>query len=161
LPGWAWIKLHDMVENGRVAYMAWMAHYNGEGELSKRTAIAKAKLNQLHYKNEWSMSFEKCIEVMTKCFSNTLHKEPDQQYSDRQKVEKLLKSIKCQEGNLLAAKVMIDQQYPCNFVAACGYFLQQVLARVHGHFLVLVLTLQSGFLLMTPRTTSATPSPPS
>jgi hypothetical protein len=66
-----------------------MAHYNGEGKLSKRTAIVKAKLDQLHYKNKRSMSFEKCTEVMTKCF-NTLHKDPDQCYSDRQKVEKLL-----------------------------------------------------------------------
>ncbi len=129
-PGWAWIEPHDTAENGRAAYMAWTAHYNGEGELSKRTAIAKAKLDQLHYKNERSMSFEKCTEVMTKCF-NTLHKDPDQRYSDRQKVEKLLKSIKCQEGELLAAKVVIDQQYPRDFVRACGYFSQQV-ARIHG-----------------------------
>ena len=59
-PGWAWIEPHDTAEDGRAAYMAWTAHYNGEGELSKRTAIAKAKLDQLHYKNERSMSFEKC-----------------------------------------------------------------------------------------------------
>ncbi len=76
-PGWAWIEPHNTAEDRRAAFMAWTAHYNGEGELSKRTAIAKAKLNQLHYKNKWSMSFEKCTEVMTKCF-NTLHKDLDQ-----------------------------------------------------------------------------------
>jgi hypothetical protein len=129
-PGWAWIEPHDTAEDGRAAYKAWIDHYNGEGELSKRTAIAKAKLNQLHYKNERSMSFEKCTEIMTKCF-NTLHKDIDQRYSDRQKVEKLLKIIKCQEGELLAAKVVIDQQYPRDFVGACGYFSQQV-AQIHG-----------------------------
>lgn len=129
-PGWAWIEPHDTAEDGRAAYLAWTAHYNGEGELSKRTAFAKAKLDQLHYKNERSMSFEKCTEIMTKCF-NTLHKDVDQRYSDRQKVEKLLKIIKCQEGELLAAKVVIDQQYPRDFVGACGYFSQQV-ARIHG-----------------------------
>jgi hypothetical protein len=129
-PGWAWIEQHDQAENGRAAYMAWSAHYNGVGELSKRTAIAKSRLDQLHYKNERSMSFEKCTEIMTKCF-NTLHKDPDQRYSPRQKVEKLLKAIKCQDGELLAAKVVIDQQYPRDFVGACGYFSQQV-ARIHG-----------------------------
>ena len=67
---------------------------------------------------------------MTKCF-NTLHKDPDQQYSDRQKVEKLLKAIRCQDPELLAAKVVVDQQYPHNFIGACGYFLQQV-TRIHG-----------------------------
>jgi hypothetical protein len=66
-----------MVKNGRAAYIAWMEHYNGKGELSKRTAIAKSKLENLHYKNEPSMSFEHCTEIMTKCF-NTLHKNPDQ-----------------------------------------------------------------------------------
>jgi hypothetical protein len=71
-----------MAENGKNAYLAWIAHYNGEGELSTRTALAKAKLETLHYKNERSMSFERrCTEIMTKCF-NTLHKDPDQRYSD-------------------------------------------------------------------------------
>jgi hypothetical protein len=129
-PAWAWIEPHDTAEDGRAAYMAWTEHYNGEGELSKRTAIAKTKLDNLHYKNERSMSFEKCTEVMTKCF-NTLHKDPDQRYSDRQKVEKLLKAICCQDPELMAAKVVIDQQYPRQFIQACGYFSQQV-ARIHG-----------------------------
>ena len=66
-----------MGEDGRAAYMAWTAHYNGEGELSKWMVIAKSKLNRLHYQNEKSMSFERVTEVMTKCF-NTLHKDPDQ-----------------------------------------------------------------------------------
>jgi hypothetical protein len=130
LPGWAWIKPHDQAKNGRVAYKAWSANYNGVGELSKRMAIAKTRLDQLHYKNERSMSFEKCTEIMTKCF-NTLHKDPDHHYSPRQKVEKLLKAIKCQDGKLLAAKVVINQQYPRNFIGACSCFSQQV-AQIHG-----------------------------
>ena len=67
---------------------------------------------------------------MTKCF-NTLHKDPDQRYSDQQKVEKLLRAIHCQDPELLAAKVIIDQQYPHNFTGACAYFSQQV-AQIHG-----------------------------
>jgi hypothetical protein len=51
-PGWAWIEPHDQAKNGRAAYMAWSAHYNGVRELSKRMAIAKSRLDQLHYKNE-------------------------------------------------------------------------------------------------------------
>jgi hypothetical protein len=110
--------------------LAWTAHYNGDGELSKRTAIAKAKLDNLHYRSEQSFTFENCTEVMMKCF-NTLHKDPDQRYSDRQKVEKLLKALRCTDAELVAAKVQIDQQYPRDFVQACAYFSQQV-ARVHA-----------------------------
>jgi hypothetical protein len=68
LPGWAWIEPHDTAENGRAAYSAWMEHYNGEGELSKRTAMAKSKLENVHYINKRSISFEHCTEIMTKCF---------------------------------------------------------------------------------------------
>jgi hypothetical protein len=129
-PGWAWIESFDKSEDGRAAFQAWTDHYNGEGELSKRTAMAKAKLEQIHYKNERILSFEKVTEIMTKCF-NTLHKDVDQRYSDRQKVEKLLKAIQCQDAELIASKSVIDQQFPRNFVGACSFFSTQV-ARVHG-----------------------------
>jgi transposase-like protein len=129
-PGWAWIEPHDSAENGRNAYLAWVEHYNGEGDLSKRMAIAKSRLDTVHYRNERSMSFERCTEIMTKCF-NTLHKDPNQRYSNCQKVEKLLKAIRCTDPELLAAKAIIDQNFPCNFIGACGCFSQQV-ARIHG-----------------------------
>ena len=47
-PGWAWIKPHGTAEDGRTAYMAWTVHYNGKGELSKHTVVAKLRLDQLH-----------------------------------------------------------------------------------------------------------------
>jgi hypothetical protein len=61
-PGWAWIEPHDMAENGRNAVLALISHhYNGEGELSKRTAIAKAKPETPSWRGmkwfSWSKSF--------------------------------------------------------------------------------------------------------
>ena len=56
-PAWAWIEPYDLAENGRAAYQAWVNHYNGEGELSKRTAMVKMRLAALHYKNERSLLF--------------------------------------------------------------------------------------------------------
>ena len=129
-PGWAWIEPHDTAKDGRAAFMAWTNHYNGQGELSKCTALAKSKLDSIYYKNEQQLSFERCTEMMTKCF-NTLHKDPDQRFSDRQKVEKLLKAIKTSDSELSAAKAVIDMSFPRDFVGACGYFSQQV-ARIHG-----------------------------
>jgi hypothetical protein len=80
--------------------------------------MAKSKLENLHYKKERSMSFERC--------SNTLHKDPDQRFSDCQKVEKLLKAIRCSDPKLLTTKAIIDQNFPRNFISLCGYVLQQV-----------------------------------
>jgi hypothetical protein len=61
-------------------------------------AIAKSKLDTLHYRNERSMSFERFTEIMTKCF-NTLHQDPDQRFSDQQKVEKLLNRFTAKTPN--------------------------------------------------------------
>ncbi len=79
-------------ENGRAAFWAWFNHYNGQGELSKQTSLAKSRVESLHYKNEQRMSFEKYTELLTKCFT-TLDKDPDERVSERQKVERLLKGI--------------------------------------------------------------------
>jgi hypothetical protein len=109
-----WIEPYDLAENGRAAYQAWVVnHYNGQGELSKRTAMAKTRLETLHYKNEWSMPFETCTEIMSKCF-HTLHKDLDQRLYPCQKVEKLLSVICCDNAELIAAKVFIDNQFAHN-----------------------------------------------
>ena len=129
-PGWAWIEPYDLAEDGRAAFQAWVTHYNGQGELSKRTAMAKTHLASLFYKNERSLPFETCSELLSKCF-NTLHKDIDQRLSPRQKVEKLLSVIKTDNTELLAAKVYINMMYPLDFVQACNYFSAEV-ARVCG-----------------------------
>jgi hypothetical protein len=135
-PEWAWIEHHNTAEDSRATYMAWTLHYNGKGELSTDTAIAKSKLEDLHYENKCSMSFECCTEIMTKCF-NTLHKDLDHLNSNhQQKVEKLLKApICCWDLELLVAKVIVDQNYHRNSIGTCKYFLQQV-TRTHGPVLL-------------------------
>jgi len=76
-PGWVWIKPFDATEDGCGAYTTWCDHYNGHGELSKRTALTKAKLNQLFYKNEKSMTFERYLEQLRLCFQ-TLARDPEE-----------------------------------------------------------------------------------
>jgi hypothetical protein len=80
--GWTWIEPYDTMENGRGAFLAWTSHYNGQGELSKRTAMAKARIKSLFYKNERSLLFEKVMEILTKSFS-TLDKDPDKSFRCR------------------------------------------------------------------------------
>jgi hypothetical protein len=44
--GWTWIEPYDTMENGHGAFLAWTSHYNGQGELLKCTAMAKAAKDQ-------------------------------------------------------------------------------------------------------------------
>jgi hypothetical protein len=58
-PGWTWIESFNATENGCGAFLAWATHYNGQGELSKCMAMAKAKIKNLLYKNEQSLTFKR------------------------------------------------------------------------------------------------------
>ncbi len=55
--------------------------------------VVKARIENLFYKNEGSLSFEKVMEILTKSFSSVLGKDLDKVYSEHQKVEKLSKVI--------------------------------------------------------------------
>jgi hypothetical protein len=48
--GWTWIKPYNTMENGHGAFLAWTSHYNGHSEISKHTAMAKARIKSLFYK---------------------------------------------------------------------------------------------------------------
>ena len=129
-PGWAWIERYDSTQNGREAFLAWTGHYNGEGELSKRTALAKSKLRGLHYKRELSMSFERYTELLTKCFA-TLDKDNDESYSERQKVEKLLEGFQPDSTQLLGNIGTVNLSFREDFSGACA-FLGAEVARVYA-----------------------------
>jgi hypothetical protein len=128
--GWTWIEPYDTMENGRGAFFAWTSHYNGQGELSKHTAMAKARVKSLFYKNKRSLSYEKVMEFLSKSFS-TLDKDPDERYSECQKVEKLLHCIQMPDMEVVAQTSVIASQYANDFSGACNYFLAQV-SRLHG-----------------------------
>ena len=128
--GWTWIEPYNVTENGCGAFLAWADHYNGQGELLKHTAMAKAKIKSLFYKNEHSLSFEKVMEILSKSFS-TLDKDPDERYSECQKVDKLLQCIQMLDMEVVAQKSVIVSQYANDFLGACNYFLAQV-SHLHG-----------------------------
>jgi hypothetical protein len=128
--GWTWIELYDTMENGCGAFLAWTSHYNGQGELSKCTAMAKARIKSLFYKNECSLLFQKVMEILSKLFS-TLDKDLDERYLEHQKVEKLLQCIQTPDMEVVAQKSVIASQYANDFSGACNYFLAQV-SCLHG-----------------------------
>jgi hypothetical protein len=118
------------MENGHRGFLAWTSHYNGQGELSKRTATAKARVKSLFYKNERSLSFEKVMEILSKSFS-TLDKDPDKRCSECQRVEKLLQCMQTLDMEVVAQKSVIVSQYANDFPGTCNYFSAQV-SRLHG-----------------------------
>ena len=119
--GYAWIEKYNHTANERTDFQAWVDHYNGAGELNKRTALAKARMMDIHYKNEQSMSFEKYTEMVIKCFS-TLDKDEDDKLSDQQKVYVIINGIRVQDVQLMAATSYIAGQYPRDVTMVYAYF---------------------------------------
>ena len=93
-----------MTENGHGAFLAWLDHYNGQGELSKCTALAKVKIEKLFYRNEGSLSFKRVMEILMKAFL-TLEKDPNKAYSECHKVKKLLAVIQSSDVEVVVSEV--------------------------------------------------------
>jgi hypothetical protein len=70
------------------------------------------------------------MEILSKSFS-TLDKDPDERYSECQKVEELLQYIQMPDMEVVAQKSVIASQYANDFSGACNYFSAQV-SRLHG-----------------------------
>ena len=49
---WGWLEKFNPTSNGRKAWVALIGHYDGYGELNKRTTRAMEELMKLHYKDE-------------------------------------------------------------------------------------------------------------
>jgi hypothetical protein len=103
--GFTWIEAFDATEDGHGAYLAWEAHYNGQGELSKCMALAKTKLDHLYYKSEQSMSFEH-YNGKLKCIFQILDKDPDERHGNQQQVEHLLRGITWMMRNLKVPRLL-------------------------------------------------------
>ncbi len=58
---WTWIQDYDKNANGRKAWQALIAHYDGTGELNKPVERAKEEIARLHYKNKKVFPFERYV----------------------------------------------------------------------------------------------------
>ena len=86
--------------------MALVEHYDGYGELNKRTTRAKEELMKLHYKDEKAYSFEKYITKLKELF-RVLDKDPNEKYSGPRQVEFMLHGITSSDVGIISAKTNV------------------------------------------------------
>ena len=67
-------------------------HYSGEGNTSRRIAIAERTRDTLHYKSEWAMSFSSFLDKLQKMFN--IFVEEIEEISEPAKVWMFLKKVK-------------------------------------------------------------------
>ena len=86
-----WIKPFAKRQSGREDMEALRKHYSGEGNTSRRIAVAERIRDTLHYKNERAMSFSAFLDKMQKMFN--IFEEEKEEISEQAKVRMLLKKV--------------------------------------------------------------------
>ena len=86
-----WIKYLTPRVNGRCDMEALHNHYRGEGNTSRRIAMAEKLRESLHYKSEHSLPFSTFLDRMQKMFN--IFKEEGEQLTENAKVRELFKHV--------------------------------------------------------------------
>ena len=86
-----WIKGGKKKKNGRDDMIKLRDHFKGEGNSSRRIAVAERLRDSLHYKNERSLSFEMFLSQCQKMFN--IFETQNEEYTEEAKVRFLLKKV--------------------------------------------------------------------
>ena len=127
---WTWIQSYDRTSNGRQAWLALVAHYDGTGELNKRVERAKEEISRLHYKDEKVFPFERYITKLKENFY-ILSKDKSEALTGKQQVDCLMRGIRSSDTSITSAKINIFQSYRSDFDGAVN-FMSGLVANLHA-----------------------------
>jgi hypothetical protein len=113
--------------DGRGAHLLLREHYIGEAHDMRRAAAANAKLEALFWKSEASFPFEKYLTRMNEAFKEL--EDAGQPLYPAQKVNWLLRSIKCDDIQVQTTMGIIRDRYLTDFDAACLTLSRTVSSR--------------------------------
>ena len=86
-----WIKPLARKQSGRADMKALRDHYSGEGNTSRRIAVAERIRDTLHYKSERAMQFSSFLDKLQKMFN--IFEEEGEEITEQAKVRMLLKKV--------------------------------------------------------------------
>jgi len=127
---WTWIQSYDRTSNGRQAWLALVAHYDGTGELNKRVERAKEEISRLHYKDEKVFPFERYVTKLKENFY-ILSKDKSEALTGKQQVDCLMRGIRSSDTSITSAKINIFQSYRSDFDGAVT-FMSGLVANLHA-----------------------------
>lgn len=113
--------------DGRAAHLLLREHYVGEAHDMRRAAAATAKLEALFWKSEASFPFEKYLTRMNEAFKEL--EDADQPMYVQQKVQFLLKSIRCDNIQVQTTMGIVRDRYSHDFEGACMALSRTISSR--------------------------------
>lgn len=113
--------------DGRAAHLLLREHYVGEAHDMRRAASANAKLEALFWKSEAAFPFEKYLTRMNEAFKEL--EDAGQPMYVQQKVQFLLRSIRCDDIQVQTTMGIVRDKYLNDFDAACITLSRTVSSR--------------------------------
>lgn len=113
--------------DGRAAHLLLRDHYVGEAHDMRRAAAATAKLEALFWKSEASFPFEKYLTRMNEAFKEL--EDADQPMYVQQKVQFLLKSMRCDDIQVQTTMGIVRDRYSHDFEGACMALSRTISSR--------------------------------
>jgi hypothetical protein len=105
-PAEEWIRGIKGSHNGRMDIMALTRHYEGEGNVSRRIALATSLQKTLHYKNERAMTFTQFLTKVQTMFQ--IYFDEGEPITEQAKLRFLFERV--QSPVLMAAKSTLEYQ---------------------------------------------------
>jgi hypothetical protein len=124
---WTWIQSIDRTGNGRKAWLALVAHYDGMGEFNKHVKKVKEKISCLHFKDKKVFPIEIFVTKLKENF-HVLLKDKNEELTDKQMVNKLLLGIRSTDASIASAKINVYQNYRANFDRAVEFLSGLILS---------------------------------
>ncbi|KAI2502108.1 hypothetical protein MHU86_12338 [Fragilaria crotonensis] len=125
--GVTWFEKVADGDGRRAAHLLLREHYVGEAHDMRRAASANAKLEALFWKSEASFPFEKYLTRMNEAFKELA--DAGQPMYVQQKVQTLLRSIKCDDIQVQTTIGIIRDKYVNDFDGACLTLSRTVSSR--------------------------------
>ena len=126
IDGATWFeKVND--GDGQAAHLLLREHYVGEAHDMRRAAAATAKLEALFWKSEASFPFEKYLTRMNEAFKEL--EDADQPMYVQQKVQFLLKSMRCDDIQVQTTMGIVRDRYLHDFEGACMALSRTISSR--------------------------------
>jgi hypothetical protein len=142
-PGWAYItNVIDRSKDGRAAWLALRAHYEGESYMNKQKKDAYRLIEHLHYKGERAtFTFEHFSGQLTKAYNDLQrYNEP---ILESKKVRDLLNIISDPKLESAKQAIRINPTYKNNFSMALNFLAESVDTQV-GSKTYMISSLQQG-----------------
>jgi hypothetical protein len=126
-----WIKLIARHHSGRQDIQALRNHYSGEGNTSRRIAVAERLRDSLHYENEKSLQFSTFLDKLQKMFN--IFEEEKEEITEQAKVRLLLKKVEHPQLQDAVGALRVRAQTDGITFTECANHLSAIVLELPDH----------------------------